>query len=134
MAGWVRFRILGAIGGDCGATLFEVTAARQRALLAMLLLNANPTMSPFALDDALGCWTGSALAELADMPFADAMAQHLHELRFAIYELRNEAYLRCGRHVELLADIEPWVRQEPWRERLRAQQMVSLYRSGRQVA
>jgi hypothetical protein len=32
-----------------------------------------------------------------------------------------------------LADIDTWVDAEPWRERLRAHQMVALYRSGRQI-
>ena len=41
--------------------------------------------------------------------------------------------MRCGRHLDVLRDIEFWIETEPWRERLRAHQMVALYRSGRQV-
>ena len=33
----------------------------------------------------------------------------------------------------MLIDIESWIKANPWRERLRAHQMVALYRSGRQI-
>jgi len=59
--------------------------------------------------------------------------RQLHEFRLELVELRNVAYLRCGRHLEVLEDIETWIRDEPWRERLRSHQMVALYRSGRQI-
>ncbi|HEV7526629.1 MAG TPA: AAA family ATPase, partial [Acidimicrobiia bacterium] len=48
-------------------------------------------------------------------------------------EFRTRSYLRCGRHVEVLADIDAWVRLEPGRERMRAHHMVALYRAGRRV-
>lgn len=208
----LRFRVLGAVGVELGAKFVDVTARRQRALLALLLLNANRSMTAnelidgiwgdhtpkhpdtalqivvsrlrsalgeaadhvrstptgysvavasheldlsiararhdegtraieaqdaehaaTVLDDALACWSGDALADLLGTPTLDQEARTLRDLRFAIYELRNDAYLQSGRHVEMLADVEAWVRDEPWRERLRAQQMAALYRSGRQV-
>ena len=48
-------------------------------------------------------------------------------------EERVDADLRLGRHVELVAELEGLVREHPLRERLRAQQMLALYRSGRQA-
>jgi DNA-binding SARP family transcriptional activator len=84
-------------------------------------------------DTALACWTGEPLADLANFPFYDATARRLRELRLAMVESRNGAYLRCGRHLDVLRDIDFWIETEPWRERLRAHQMVALYRSGRQI-
>jgi DNA-binding SARP family transcriptional activator len=84
-------------------------------------------------DAALACWTGEPLADVASFPFYDATARRLRELRVATVESRNAAYLQCGRHLDVLRDVEFWIETEPWRERLRAHQMVALYRSGRQV-
>ncbi len=86
-----------------------------------------------AADAALSCWTSDALADLRDAQFYDSALRELRELRLAIYEFRTQAYLQNGRHIEVLADIDTWVRMEPWRERLRAHQMIALYRTGRRV-
>ncbi len=212
MGNEVRFGILGPLSVTVDGSPIVVSAARQRSLLARLLLDANRSMHPDVLIDAiwgpvipqhpdaalqiivsrlrsalghsasrltsgpagycieasddevdhlrarrtfsrarelweqndfvgaaaaaetaLSCWTGDALADLADAPFYDAASAELRELRLAVYELRNQAYFRCGRHVEIIADIAPWIRSEPWRERLRSQHMLALYRTGRRV-
>ncbi len=208
----VRFRILGALDVIVDGSPVVISAARQRSLLARLLLDANRSLNPdllieaiwgdaipqhpdaalqivvsrlrsalgpaagrlvsgpagyrlevaddevdhlrarrtflraqelfeqhdfaaasSAADTALGCWTGATRSDLGGMPFYDAAYAELRELRLAVYELRNRAYFRCGRHVEILADIGAWVSAEPWRERLRAHQMLALYRAGRRV-
>ncbi|MDQ1510417.1 MAG: hypothetical protein QOG50_2261 [Actinomycetota bacterium] len=85
------------------------------------------------LDAALACWAGEPLADVANFPFYDATARRLRELQIGLIESRNVAYLRCGRDVDVLPDIESWIKANPWRERLRAHQMVALYRGGRQV-
>src|SRR4029450_3265296 len=53
--------------------------------------------------------------------------------RRAVTEDRIEAELALGRHAELVPELEALVAQHPLRERLRAQLMVALYRSGRQA-
>jgi predicted ATPase len=52
--------------------------------------------------------------------------------RLRALELLNDAELALGRHGELLPELEALIAEEPYRERLRAQQMLALYRSGRQ--
>jgi len=212
MSRTVRFRLLGSLGVSVDGTSVAIGAPRQRALLALLLLDANRALPSHVLiegiwgaaalqhpdaalqivvsrlrnalgpvadrvtsvpggyridvaedeldvlrarrdflraqamwaqddyaeaaaraDDALSCWNGDALADLRDAPFYDAAHQALDELRLAIYEFRTRSYLRCGRHVEVLGDIDAWVRLDPWRERMRAHQIVALYRAGRRV-
>jgi DNA-binding SARP family transcriptional activator len=86
-----------------------------------------------AFEQALDYWTGPALADVGDYPFAAASARRLQELRIALVEARNDAYLGGGRHLEVLSDADSWIAMEPLREHLRAQQVVALYRGGRQA-
>ena len=51
----------------------------------------------------------------------------------AALEDRVDADLAAGEHVALVSELEPLVRERPLRERLRAQLMLALYRSGRQA-
>ena len=85
------------------------------------------------LRDALALWRGEALAELAYESFAQPEIARLHELRLAAFERRVEADLALGRHAELVPELESAVARRPLRERLRAQLMLALYRSGRQA-
>jgi DNA-binding SARP family transcriptional activator len=95
---------------------------------------ARPTPpGPCLLREALGLWRGQAYQEFLDSDVAVAEADRLAELRLAAVEDRVEAELRLGRHRELVAELEGLVREQPLRERLWAQLMLSLYRSGRQA-
>jgi DNA-binding SARP family transcriptional activator/tetratricopeptide (TPR) repeat protein len=192
----VEFRILGPLEvlGDDGP--IEVRAAKQRALLAVLLLHANRVVStdrliealwgdrppgtaskalqvyvsqlrkaigheriatrapgyelavePGELDldrfqelvsegrpeDALAQWRGPPLGEFAYEPFAQPEIARLEELRIACLEQRVDADLADARHAALVSELEGLVREHPLRERLRAQLMIALYRSGRQA-
>src|SRR5262249_54288687 len=73
------------------------------------------------------------LADAAYDEFAQQEITRLTELRAAVVEDSIEAGLALGRHAELTGEIEALVRAAPLRERLRAQLMVALYRSGRQA-
>jgi DNA-binding SARP family transcriptional activator/tetratricopeptide (TPR) repeat protein len=82
--------------------------------------------------EALALWRGVPLEELAGEPFAAAEMRRLEELRLSALELAIEQDLAAGRHREVVAELEMLVGQEPLRERLHAQRMLALYRSGRQ--
>jgi len=86
-----------------------------------------------AYDEALGLWRGPALADLAGEEFAQADAAQLDEARLAATEARITAELEAGRHATVTAELDALVAAHPHRERLRAQQMLALYRSGRQT-
>jgi DNA-binding SARP family transcriptional activator len=84
------------------------------------------------LREALAFWRGAPLADLAYEGFAQSTIARLDEIRMAALELRVEADLMIGRHGSLVAELESLVWDHPLRERLRAQQMLAFYRSGRQ--
>jgi DNA-binding SARP family transcriptional activator/tetratricopeptide (TPR) repeat protein len=84
------------------------------------------------LAEALGVWRGAALADFTYDDFARGEIDRLEELRLATIEDRLDADLALGRHRELVAELRGLVDEHPARERLRADLMLSLYRSGRQ--
>jgi WD40 repeat protein/DNA-binding SARP family transcriptional activator len=82
---------------------------------------------------ALALWRGAPLADVADEPFAVAEIRHLEELRLTAVELAIDQDLEAGHHREVVGELEVLVAEEPLRERLHAQRMLALYRSGRQA-
>ena len=85
------------------------------------------------LEQALELWRGPALAEFRSEPFARDAGARLEDSRVAALEERIEADLALGRHDRLIPELEGLVAHHPFRERLRGQLMLALYRSGRQA-
>jgi predicted ATPase/DNA-binding SARP family transcriptional activator len=85
------------------------------------------------LREALAIWRGPALAGLGFESFAQGEIARLEELRLAVLEDRIDADLACGRHAELVGELEALVAEHPLRERLRRQLVLALYRGGRQA-
>lgn len=190
----MEFRILGPLEVIADGQIVELRGHKQRALLAMLLLEANRVVASERLIDALweehptetavkalqvsvsqlrkvlgrerlqtkppgyllrldegeldldrfgalesvgeleeapALWRGSALADVNDLRFAAVEAARLEELRLGCLERRLEHDLALGRHHQLIGDLEALVAEHPLRQRLRAQLMLALYRSGR---
>jgi predicted ATPase len=63
--------------------------------------------------------------------FAKLWAARIEELRLCALESSIDARLALGDHAAVAAELAHLVRKHPWRERLRGQQMLALYRSGR---
>lgn len=84
-----------------------------------------------ALARALTLWRGPALADLSSELFAQAEIARLEGLRLQALERRFEAMLAMGREAEAVGELQALVGLHPLDERLRAQLMVALYRSGR---
>ena len=78
-------------------------------------------------------WRGTPLADFAYDAFAQTAIAQLEELRLGVIEDRIDAELELGRHADLLGELETLVARHPHRERLRGQQMLALYRAGRQA-
>src|SRR5215218_7153273 len=108
---------------------FERLLAEGRQLLA----EGEPERAAEALRAALALWRGPALSDFESEPFARGEIARLEELHLDALEERIEADLALGRHAELVSELEGLVREHPLRERLRAQLMLALYRSGRQA-
>jgi YVTN family beta-propeller protein len=72
--------------------------------------------------------------DFATVRFAQREIVRLEELRLGALEARIEADLALGHHDAIVAELETLVAEHPYRERLRAQLMLALYRSSRQAA
>jgi DNA-binding SARP family transcriptional activator/ABC-type transport system substrate-binding protein len=105
-------------------------AALDRAGTA--ISGGDPPAAAAALREALAMFRGAPLEDLTYAPFAQGEIPRLEELRLAAVERRIDADLACGRHRELVGELESLVARHPLRERFWAQLMLTLYRSGRQ--
>ena len=83
--------------------------------------------------EALRLWRGPPLADLAESPLLEPEIASLEDQRLSAHEELIETELALGRHTHILAELEALARRHPMRERLRAQLMLALYRSGRQA-
>jgi len=82
---------------------------------------------------ALDLWHGQPLADLADEPVRETEAAQLEEQHLRAIELLHDAELALGRHDEIVPELERLIAAEPYREHVRAQHALALYRSGRQT-
>jgi DNA-binding SARP family transcriptional activator/class 3 adenylate cyclase len=95
--------------------------------------SGDPERLAEALREALAIWQGPALADLAHEPSVRADAVRLEDLRLQTLEERIAAEMELGRHQDLAGELETLVSAHAMRERLWAQLMLVLYRSGRQA-
>src|SRR4051812_46368203 len=113
---------------DVDVDRFQALAARGAAQL-----EAGSTRAAAAtLRAALALWRGDQLAESSETRLAGEAAR-LAEARLAVVEARVDADLACGRHTELVSELEELCCAHRLRERLWAQRMLALYRCGRQA-
>ena len=104
----------------------------QFDLLVKKAQGSDAETAAAALREALALWRGPALADLDDSVARSERAQ-LEERRASALEQRVQAELELGLHAELVPELEALVREDPLRERRRAQLMLALYQSGRQA-
>jgi DNA-binding SARP family transcriptional activator/streptogramin lyase len=116
--------------------LEQLDAARAQQLLA----SAREGVSKGELDsaaerfrDALSLWRGPTLAGLQLESLGRDEVARLDELRLAALMDRIDCDVALGRHKHVLGELHVLVREHPLRERLRAQQMLALYRADRQA-
>ena len=73
------------------------------------------------------------LSDLTGVPFAESVATHVDQLRWAWHEEMLESALANGSHAEVIAEAQELVRIQPYRERLWRSLIVGLYRADRQA-
>jgi predicted ATPase/DNA-binding SARP family transcriptional activator len=108
---------------------FERLLAEGRSQLEA----GHPEHAASTLEEALSLWRGPPLDDLAFEAFAQREIARFDDLHVAALEQLVEAKLALGRHVEVVAQLEALIAEHPYREGLRTQLMVALYRSGRQA-
>src|SRR5262245_31585942 len=111
----------------------QLDLGRAERLIAAAQGTTELTRRAALFRDALALWRGPALAEFAYDELARAEIERLEELRLTTLESAVEAELELGRHTEVAGELETALDQHPLRERMRAQLMLALYRSGRQA-
>lgn len=114
----------------------EVDARRFERLAregAELLAAGEAERASATLREALELWRGQALADVAYDGLTKSESARLEELRLSAIEARIDADLALGRGAELVGELGALTAANPYREHLRAQLMLALYRSGRQA-
>ncbi|RSN70983.1 BTAD domain-containing putative transcriptional regulator [Actinomadura sp. WAC 06369] len=109
------------------ARRFEALARRGAAASSA----GSPERAAALLGEALGLWRGEPLADLPAERFQDVVPA-LCEQRLAAQEAWIDAVVQCGRPAEVLPELRRLTERHPLRERFWAQQMLALYRCGRQ--
>ena len=120
--------VLGVDHGRIDASVFEnaLEAGRKDQIV-------NPAATAEGLRRALGLWRGRAYADVADFPGLNDEARRLTNLRLDAVEVRINADLALGRHAAVVGELEALAAEHPFRESLRANHMLALYRDGRQA-
>jgi WD40 repeat protein/DNA-binding SARP family transcriptional activator len=108
---------------------FEQMVGRSREMLEL----GEPERAAYLLTQALQLWRGRAFEDVEPWDRAAIEASRLDELRLEAEELRVDAYLRSGRHLDVLATAESMVRAAPMRERRWMLLSVAQYQAGRQT-
>ena len=114
---------------DIDSQRFERMVGRSRELLAL----GEPERAAYLLAQALGLWRGRAFEDVQSWEQANIEAGRLDELRLEAEELRVDACLRTGRHLDVLAAAEGMVKAAPMRERRWTLLALAQYQSGRQT-
>ena len=114
----------------------QLDAARFESLVdegRQAMLSDDAATAATRLREALALWRGDCLPGLELYGAARSAIAQLEELRLAVQEDLIRAELSLGHHGPLLATLEALVEEHPYRESLREQLMLALYRSGRQA-
>lgn len=114
--------------GAVDALVFADLLARARTSYSVGDLTAAHT----DLEQALGLWRGPAYGDIS-LPFAEVEAARLEGQRLAALELVVDVELALGRTGAALERLPALVSEQPLREAFRRQQMLALYRAGRQA-
>jgi predicted ATPase/DNA-binding SARP family transcriptional activator len=93
----------------------------------------DPAAAAARYREALALPQGAPLSEFGDAQWAAPEATRLTELQLAAREELIGLELADGRHADVLHDLEALTARYPLRERLHANFMLALYRSGRQA-
>jgi DNA-binding SARP family transcriptional activator len=110
----------------------QLDLCRFRRLAAEAVDGSDDRRGAGLLKQALGLWRGPALAGVRS-PWLDAMRDTLEADRLAAVADLHDIRLRQGEHGPLVGELTGQAAARPGDERLIAQLMLALYRTGRQA-
>ncbi|MEV5896487.1 AfsR/SARP family transcriptional regulator [Nonomuraea fuscirosea] len=111
----------------------QLDLLRFRALLQEAGQAADPLTERRLLHEALALWRGPVCAGVASETLQQIDVPPLAELHVHTLERRIELDAGLGEHASLIAELQALTAEHPFRERLWAQLMTALYRTGRQA-
>jgi DNA-binding SARP family transcriptional activator/tetratricopeptide (TPR) repeat protein len=132
LAGAAGTRVVRRAGGYVAEADPETVDLHRFRLLVAAARAAADGRAACVLDQALDLWRGVPFSGLAS-PWLNAVRGGIEAERIGAVLDRNEAYLRAGRHGELIGGLTELCAAHPLDERLAGQLMRALYRSGRQA-
>lgn len=97
------------------------------------VLEENPAAAAEELTASLALWRGRPYSNVDAPGELDAEISRLNGLRLVALESRIDADLAVGADRELVGELEALTTEHPLREAFHSQQMLALYRSGRQA-
>ena len=115
--------------GELDLARFERLADQGRAELRA----GHEKQAIELLREALSLWRGSVLEDVDLDSAAVGEMRSIEDRRLSVCEDLMDAELECGRHAEVLPELERLVRLNPLREPFHRQLMLALYRSDRQA-
>ena len=115
--------------GQLDVADFESLVAEGRAALE----TGEPEAASASFRAALALFRGPPLTDLGPVEFIEPEVRRLEDLRLSALMDRIDADLARGGGPELVPELEALAQAHPYQERLRAQLMLALYRSGRQA-
>ncbi|MFF3174699.1 BTAD domain-containing putative transcriptional regulator [Streptomyces sp. NPDC057900] len=119
-------------GYQLTAPAADVDLHRFRSLTAKARTTDGDTEAERILDEALDLWHGDPMSGIAG-DWADAVRTRLEQERLAALLDRVDRRLAAGGRAGLTEQLRGLAAEHPWDERLAAQLMTVLFRSGRQA-
>jgi DNA-binding SARP family transcriptional activator len=113
--------------GNVDACRFEESLIQGRKAME----EGDAAASAQTLAEALSMWRGPALADVLPGSVLAAHVTRLEEAKLTAIELRIEAELKLGRHVQLISELKGLTWAHPYHEGLHTKLMLALYRAGR---
>ncbi|MEV0298343.1 BTAD domain-containing putative transcriptional regulator [Nocardia sp. NPDC050710] len=94
--------------------------------------SGDPAAAAAHFQRALDQWSGTALADLGGIRYADDFSTAMEEERLTTVSERISADLLCGKASDVVGELRTLTGEHPYREPLWGQLITALYLSGRQ--
>ncbi|MDH6113837.1 DNA-binding SARP family transcriptional activator [Kitasatospora sp. MAP12-15] len=115
--------------GELDLVTFQDSCERAQTLRELGDLGAAERV----LGEALGLWRGEPVADVPDSAVLRREVEALESARMRARHQHIDLRLRLGQHADLLGELGARVETQPFDERMRAQLMLALHRSGRRA-